>query len=177
VALGVDDVKRAEARELSGGGNHHDDDGNCDNTPPRCSGCEPDGGEHRQRGGNHDNTGRAELIEQRDQRETARGRAQQIGCVQQVDARREPRERQRDHRATGEERERRERVDGEHQRQVLDGIVQPDADADETGQRDQCGEAMDECARGQQLTRADRGEALAKQVNKDPARTQSKQSD
>src|SRR5206468_252345 len=76
------------------------------------------GREQRRRGDRHrrgreNDSGGADSIEQRDEDDAAEGGAEQIGRVDGVDARREPRDRESDDESAGEERQRRQEVDGE----------------------------------------------------------------
>ena len=101
------------------------------------------GADRHRRPRQHD-AGRAEPIEQRNEDQAAAGGADEIGGVDRIDARGEPRNRERDDEAAGEERQRGQRVDGEHQPEILRRVVQADAEPHEEEERDERGDGVDE---------------------------------
>jgi hypothetical protein len=116
--LGIDDVEAGDAGKLAG--DRHEEHERAEPGDARARGAwgEQDAGRHRQRRRRQHDPRGAETIEQRDEDQAARRRADEIGRVDRVDLRRQPRDRQRHDQAAGEERQRGERVNREHQDEV-----------------------------------------------------------
>jgi len=118
VPLGVDDVESRTAGPLAGDRHEQDDDRNGGDAAAAGTRREQDrGGGGQGRRGQHDPR-RAETIEQRDQDQAAGCRADEIGGVDGVNVRRQPRNRHRDDEAAGEEGNGGERIDRQHPHEV-----------------------------------------------------------
>ena len=156
------------------------DDGRCSN---RCEPCAPwcrrehERGEQGEGGSGQDRARSTKAIEQRDEHETAAGGSDQICRVHGIDARREPRDRERDDEAAGEERQRSHRIDDEHQHEVARRVIEPHPQPDQHEQRHDGARGVDRRLPHEEEARRVAIEPTPAHVRKNAARAQAEEGD